>query len=97
MSEQDKQNPSVKEALDGSDQVAVRQAKLSGLRESGNDPFSTNWEQSHVSKQAVGLLGENDKQKTKELIKKRSSLGVYPIGLTALVALIFLFAFLVLA
>ena len=45
----------------------------------------------------LGLLGENDKQKTKELIKKRSSLGVYPIGLTALVALIFLFAFLVLA
>ena len=60
MSEQDKQNPSSKEVLDGSDQVAVRQAKLVGLRESGNDPFSANWEQTHVSKQAVLLLAEDD-------------------------------------
>ena len=49
------------EVLDGSDQVAVRQAKLQGLRDSGNDPFGANWEQSHVSQQAVELLsGEEE-------------------------------------
>ena len=46
--------------LDGSDQVAVRQAKLDGLRQAGNDPFAANWEQTHVSSQAVGLLPENE-------------------------------------
>ena len=46
--------------LDGSDQVAVRQAKLDGLRQAGNDPFASNWEQTHVSSQAVGLLPENE-------------------------------------
>ena len=54
----DKQKPSSKEVLDGSDQVAVRQAKLEGLRESGNDPFSRT-EQTHVSK-AVNLLPEDE-------------------------------------
>lgn len=48
------------EALDGSNQFAVRQSKLEGLRQSGNDPFSANWEQTHVSQQAVGLLGEGE-------------------------------------
>ena len=48
------------EVLDGSDQVAVRQAKLQGLRDSGNDPFGANWEQSHVSKQAELLSGEEE-------------------------------------
>ena len=60
MIDQDKQKPSSKEVLDGSDQVAVRQAKLEGLRESGNDPFSENWEQTHVSRQAVNLLPEDE-------------------------------------
>ncbi|MEL0005371.1 MAG: amino acid--tRNA ligase-related protein, partial [Opitutales bacterium] len=46
--------------LDGSDQVAVRQSKLEGLRESGSDPFLANWEQSHVSSEAVALLKEDD-------------------------------------
>ena len=41
--------------------MAVRQAKLQGLRDSGNDPFGANWEQSHVSQQAVELLsGEEE-------------------------------------
>ena len=36
-------------------------AKLQGLRDSGNDPFGANWEQSHVSQQAVELLsGEEE-------------------------------------
>ena len=56
MSDQNKSSST----LDGSDQVAVRQAKLEGLRESGNDPFLANWEQSHVSSEAVTLLNEDD-------------------------------------
>ncbi|MDG1172736.1 MAG: OB-fold nucleic acid binding domain-containing protein, partial [Opitutales bacterium] len=54
----EKNNPSP--PLDGSDQVAVRQSKLEGLRESGNDPFHANWEQTHASRQAIGLLGEEE-------------------------------------
>ena len=60
MSDQDNKNTSDKSVLDGSDQVAVRQAKLDGLRQAGNDPFASNWEQTHVSSQAVGLLPENE-------------------------------------
>ena len=60
MSDQVKKNPTDQEVLDGSDQVAVRQAKLDVLRESGNDPFQANWEQTHASKQAVGMLGEEE-------------------------------------
>jgi lysyl-tRNA synthetase class 2 len=60
MSDQVKKNPTDQEVLDGSDQVAVRQAKLDVLRESGEDPFQANWEQTHASKQAVGMLGEEE-------------------------------------
>ena len=56
MSEQNKSST----PLDGSDQVAVRQSKLEALRESGNDPFLANWEQTHVSKEAVSMLGEGE-------------------------------------
>ena len=56
MSEQDKKTPNGQSTLDGSDQVAVRQAKLDGLCESGSNPFEANWEQSHVSTEAVSLL-----------------------------------------
>ena len=34
-------------SLDGSDQFAVRQAKLEQIRENGFDPFRSNWEQTH--------------------------------------------------
>ena len=60
MSDQVKKNPTGQEVLDGSDQVAVRQAKLDVLRESGKDPFQANWEQTHASQQAVGMLGEEE-------------------------------------
>ena len=57
---EDKQNRNPKQdgPLDGSDQVAVRQAKLDQMRENGFDPFSSNWEQSHTSVQAQTLLTE---------------------------------------
>ena len=60
MNEKDKKTTSDDKVLDGSDQVAVRHAKLNGLRDLGNDPFSANWEQTHVSKQAIGLLAEDE-------------------------------------
>ena len=60
MSEQNNTKPQKKEVLDGSDQVAVRLAKLDGLRDSGNDPFLSNWEQTHVSSEASGMLKEED-------------------------------------
>ena len=60
MSEQNNTKPQKKEVLDGSDQVAVRLAKLDGLRDSGNDPFLSNWEQTHVSSEAFGMLKEED-------------------------------------
>ena len=50
----------VSPVLDGSDQVAVRKAKLNGLRESGNDPYMANWDQSHTSKEATSLLGSDE-------------------------------------
>ena len=45
--------------MDGSDQVAVRQAKLDQMRENGSDPFRENWEQTHTSVDAKGLLPED--------------------------------------
>ena len=45
--------------LDGSDQVAVRQAKLEQMRETGFDPFRANWEQTHTSTEAQSLLPED--------------------------------------
>ena len=45
--------------LDGSDQVAVRQAKLEHMRETGFDPFRANWEQTHTSTEAQSLLPED--------------------------------------
>mgnify|MGYP001418981639 CR=1 FL=1 len=46
--------------MDGSDQVAVRQAKLDQMREHGFDPYRANWEQSHTSLEACGLLPEEE-------------------------------------
>ena len=60
MSDKEKNTTGDKDVLDGSDQVAVRQAKLNILRDSGNDPFSANWAQTHVSKQAIGLLDQDE-------------------------------------
>ena len=60
MSEEDKKKPAQQEQLDGSDQVAVRQAKLSSLSENGQNPFHANWEQTHASSEAIGLLIEEE-------------------------------------
>ena len=60
MSEEDKKKPAKQEQLDGSDQVAVRQAKLSGLCENGQNPFLANWDQTHASCEAIGLLSESE-------------------------------------
>ena len=60
MSEEDKKKPAQQEQLDGSDQVAVRQAKLSGLCENGQNPFLANWDQTHASCEAIGLLNEGE-------------------------------------
>ena len=46
--------------LDGSDQFAVRQAKLDNIRTSGFDPFRSNWEQSHTSTEAQSMLPEGE-------------------------------------
>ena len=48
--------------MDGSDQVAVRQAKLDQMRENGFDPFRANWEQTHTSEKAIGLLPEDQEE-----------------------------------
>ena len=48
--------------MDGSDQVAVRQAKLDQMREHGFDPYRANWEQSHTSLEACGLLPEEEEE-----------------------------------
>ena len=45
-------NPKKKRSMDGSDQVAVRQAKLDQMRENGFDPFRANWDQTHTSVEA---------------------------------------------
>ena len=59
MSQDQPQQPASSPALDGSDQFAVRQAKLDHLRESGNDPYRSNWDQSHTSSEALALLPED--------------------------------------
>ena len=51
-------SPSENVTLDGSDQVAVRQDKLDRMREAGFDPFRANWDQTHVSSEALALLPE---------------------------------------
>lgn len=40
------------------DLFAVRKAKLEQLRAAGEDPFRANWDQTHTSKQCLGLLPE---------------------------------------
>ncbi|MEC8355652.1 MAG: lysine--tRNA ligase, partial [Verrucomicrobiota bacterium] len=50
------------QSLDGSDQVAVRQDKLLRMRKEGVDPFRTNWDQTHVSSEAIRLLPEDEEQ-----------------------------------
>jgi lysyl-tRNA synthetase class 2 len=59
MSQEQPQQPAPNPVLDGSDQFAVRQAKLDHLRESGNDPYRSNWDQSHTSSEALELLPED--------------------------------------
>ena len=49
-------------SLDGSDQFAVRQAKLDQLREAGQDPYRSNWEQIHTSGEALKLLPEEEEE-----------------------------------
>ena len=56
-------SPSENVTLDGSDQVAVRQDKLDRMREAGFDPFRANWDQTHVSSEALALLPERMKGK----------------------------------
>ena len=58
---EDKSNstPQQDTPLDGSDQFAVRQAKLEQMRENGFDPFRSNWEQTHTSTAAQSLLTED--------------------------------------
>ncbi|MBN37508.1 MAG: lysine--tRNA ligase [Opitutae bacterium] len=58
MSQEQPSPPSADSSLDGSDQFAVRQSKLDHLRESGNDPYRSNWDQSHTSLEALDLLPE---------------------------------------
>ena len=48
--------------MDGSDQVAVRQAKLDQMRENGYDPFRVNWDQTHTSEEAKGRLPEDQEE-----------------------------------
>jgi len=59
MSQEQPQPPASDPSLDGSDQFAVRQSKLEHLRESGNDPYRSNWDQSHTSSEALELLPED--------------------------------------
>jgi lysyl-tRNA synthetase class 2 len=59
MSQEQPSKPAADPSLDGSDQFAVRQSKLDHLRESGNDPFRSNWDQSHTSSEALELLPED--------------------------------------
>ena len=51
--------PKEETPMDGSDQVAVRQAKLDQMRDNGFDPFRANWEQTHTSLEASGMLPED--------------------------------------
>lgn len=45
---------------------------------------------------AAGLLGNDRKDRTKARISKRAGLGIHPVGLTALIGMLFLMAFLLL-
>ena len=45
---------------------------------------------------AAGLLGNDRKDRTKARISKRARLGIHPVGLTALIGMLFLLAFLLL-
>jgi multicomponent Na+:H+ antiporter subunit D len=45
---------------------------------------------------AAGLLGNDRKDRTKARISKRAGLGIHPVGLTALIGMLFLLAFLLL-
>ena len=53
MSQEQPQENDSSVPLDGSDQFAVRQAKLDQLREAGQDPYRSNWEQIHTSGEAL--------------------------------------------
>lgn len=59
MSKNTFQNSNVEVSLDGSNQVAVRRAKLDHLRALGYDPFISNCEQTHTSSEAIALLAES--------------------------------------
>ena len=59
MSQEQPQENDSSVPLDGSDQFAVRQAKLDQLREAGQDPYRSNWEQTHTSVEALELLPED--------------------------------------
>ena len=59
MSQDQPQKTAADSSLDGSDQFAVRQSKLDHLRESGNDPYRSNWDQTHTSSEALKLLPED--------------------------------------
>jgi lysyl-tRNA synthetase class 2 len=54
--------PKEETPMDGSDQVAVRQAKLDQMRDNGFDPFRANWEQTHTSLEATGMLPEDQEE-----------------------------------
>ena len=59
MSQEQPQENDSSVPLDGSDQFAVRQAKLDQLREAGQDPYRSNWAQTHTSGEALELLSED--------------------------------------
>ena len=62
MSQEQPQENDSSVPLDGSDQFAVRQAKLDQLREAGQDPYRSNWEQIHTSGEALKLLPEEEEE-----------------------------------
>ena len=62
MSQEQPQENDSSVPLDGSDQFAVRQAKLDQLREAGQDPYLSNWEQIHTSGEALKLLPEEEEE-----------------------------------
>ena len=60
--------------MDGSDQVAVRQAKLDQMRENGFDPFRQNWDQTHTSLEAMLYLPKIRTRDLKYLFQEGLSL-----------------------
>ena len=62
MNPENPKKPKEQTPMDGSDQVAVRQAKLDQMRENGYDPFRANWEQTHTSVEATGMLPEDQEE-----------------------------------